>query len=129
MKDHRHNARVHDVRLLGCSPSSEEASIVVSGGHAALDRALARAAARNVAQPPVSALRAACSATYGTTVAVVPQAPAPRGRALDAFCVSPDREHAASRVVHVAAVREVTSSRGARYTIRTWRELSAISAN
>lgn len=129
MKDHRHNARVHDVSQLGCSPSSDQGSTVVGGGHPSLDRALARAAARSVAQPPVSELRAACLAThYATTVRVEQDAPASGGRPLDGTIVTSSREDETARVMHVATLRDV-HVRDRWYRIRVWHELSTISSN
>lgn len=128
VKERRHNARTHDVRRLGCSPSSEESAPVVRGGHAALDRALARAAVRNAAQPPMSALRAACRTTAGLPLPVAREGAAPGARLIDGVCITPARDDAHARVVHVSTVREVPS-RDRWYRIRVWRELSALSAN
>lgn len=128
VKEHRHNARTHDVRRPGCSPSSEDAAPVVRGGHPALDRALARAAVRNAAQPPMSALRAACHAARFAELPMVPEHAAPVGRPLDGLCVTAARDDERARVVHVSTVRDVPSRNGW-YRIRIWRELSTISPN
>lgn len=128
VKDHRHNARTHDVRRPGCSPSSEGSAPVVRGGHPTLDRALARAAARNASQPPMSALRAACLTTIGTPVPVTEERAAPSGRLLDGMHVTAGRDDEHARVVHVSTVRDVPSRNGW-YRIRVWRELSTISPN
>ncbi len=96
------------------------------GGHPALDRALARAAVRNAAQPPVSALRTVCHPL--TPASAAHESPAPAGHLLDGMCVTASRDDQRQQVLHVSTVRDVASD-GRRYRIRIWRELSALSPN
>ncbi|MBO9534805.1 MAG: hypothetical protein J7513_17660 [Solirubrobacteraceae bacterium] len=128
MKDHRQNARIHDVSRPGISPTPRPAQAIVSGGHLALDRAMARAAARDAAQPPMSALRAACHTSYATDLCVRADSPAPAGRLADGMHVTADRHDPNARVIHVSTVKDVPSRHGW-YRVRVWRELPAISAN
>lgn len=90
---------------------------------------MARAAARDAALPPMSALRAACHTSYGLTLAAaVPEAPAPVGRLADGMHVTADRHDPNATVVHVATTKDVASRHGW-YRVRIWRELPTISAN
>jgi hypothetical protein len=127
VKDHRHNARVRDVGRVGCSPASDVEPAIVSAGHLALDRAMARAAVRSAAHPP-RALRAARLAPMWAAPASSHDGPALAGHRLDAVHLSAGREDMHARVMHVSTVREVTSRSGL-YRIRTWHEVSTLSAN
>lgn len=127
VKDHRHNARIHDVHRLGCSPSSETRQPIVQGGHPALDRALARAAARNAPLTPSGALRAASDRQVRLPLPADEQ-PAPGGRVIDGMCITARRDDEQARVIHVATSRDIASRHGW-YRIRVWRELADVSAN